>query len=294
MEGWALLQEKKGSAGMQALVQELNAKIDQKVSKEISGQNRRLIVYRTSWIAAAASIILLLGWYFMDHTEVKPPQEQIAQSLAAPMDTTSPVKDSLVKQGLQETKVKFVPPTVVSDCVIADYSTNVLAQEDLAVEVPPMVEQNTRVLGYSVPDVKEKTIAESAGAPAEMKKLKMEKAIVGKSANASEDSSPVFTVVEEMPTFPGGQDSINAFLMRNIHYPKAAREASISGTVFIGFVVDSRGRIGHVRVLRGIGGGCDEEAVRVISIMPDWFPGKQAGKACSVRCTLPIKFTMAD
>jgi TonB family protein len=103
----------------------------------------------------------------------------------------------------------------------------------------------------------------------------------------------IFTVVEESPQFPGGDEERIRFLTENISYPHEAREASIQGTVYITFVVEKDGTIEDVRVLRGIGGGCDEEAVRVIRKMPRWSPGKQRGKPVRVQFNMPIKFSMA-
>jgi len=103
----------------------------------------------------------------------------------------------------------------------------------------------------------------------------------------------IFTVVEESPSFPGGDEARIRFLTENIKYPQIARESSIQGTVYVTFVVEKNGNVTDVRVLRGIGGGCDEEAVRVIKAMPKWSPGKQRGKPVRVQFNMPIKFTLA-
>lgn len=105
-------------------------------------------------------------------------------------------------------------------------------------------------------------------------------------------STPVFTVVEEMPTFPGGDESRVRFLTENIKYPQMAKESGIQGTVYVTFVIDERGRVADVKVLRGIGGGCDEEAIRVVKMMPPWNAGKQSGKPVRVQFNMPIKFTL--
>jgi protein TonB len=102
----------------------------------------------------------------------------------------------------------------------------------------------------------------------------------------------IFTVVEESPSFPGGEEARIRFLQENIEYPQMARESGIQGTVYMTFVVEPSGSVSAVRVLRGIGGGCDEEAVRVIQKMPKWNPGKQRGKPVRVQFTMPIKFTL--
>ncbi len=103
----------------------------------------------------------------------------------------------------------------------------------------------------------------------------------------------IFTVVEESPAYPGGDEARIRFLQENIQYPQMARESGIQGTVYVTFVVEKNGNVTDVRVLRGIGGGCDEEAIRVIKAMPKWNPGKQRGKPVRVQFNMPIKFTLA-
>lgn len=102
----------------------------------------------------------------------------------------------------------------------------------------------------------------------------------------------VFTIVEEMPGYPGGDAKMYEYLGKNIKYPQIARESSIQGRVFVNFVVEPDGSVTNVKVLRGIGGGCDEEAMRVVKSMPKWKPGKQRGKAVRVSYTLPVVFKL--
>lgn len=104
----------------------------------------------------------------------------------------------------------------------------------------------------------------------------------------------VFTFVEVMPEFPGGQGAMNAFIGRNLKYPEQAVEEGIEGTVFVTFVVEKDGKISGARVLRGIGGGCSEEALRVVKSMPNWTPGTQRGQAVRVQYNLPIRFKLAS
>jgi periplasmic protein TonB len=101
-----------------------------------------------------------------------------------------------------------------------------------------------------------------------------------------------FLVVEEMPEFPGGDAGRRIFLKENMHYPQMAREIGIEGRVFVSFVVDEAGRVVEQELLRGIGGGCDEEALRVVGIMPKWKPGRQNGKEVRVRFSMPLIFTL--
>lgn len=102
----------------------------------------------------------------------------------------------------------------------------------------------------------------------------------------------IFTVVESMPEYPGGMAKLMSYLGNSIKYPPLAKESGIQGRVFINFVVEPNGSISNVKVLRGIGGGCDEEAVRVVSQMMKWKPGMQRGKPVRVSYNLPVKFTL--
>jgi len=102
----------------------------------------------------------------------------------------------------------------------------------------------------------------------------------------------IFTIVEKMPEFPGGTEKLFRYLGKNIEYPPMAKDAGIKGKVYVTFVVDKDGSITDVKVLRGIGGGCDEEAIRVVKGMPKWSPGKQRGKSVRVQYNLPINFIL--
>lgn len=95
---------------------------------------------------------------------------------------------------------------------------------------------------------------------------------------------------EQMPEFPGGDDALMAYLQRNIKYPAFALESEIEGVVMVNFVVNADGSISKVNKTKGIGGGCDEEALRVIRNMPKWKPGKQGGQPVPVYFDVPVNF----
>jgi len=105
-------------------------------------------------------------------------------------------------------------------------------------------------------------------------------------------SENVLTFVEKMPEYPGGQKAMEAFISQNLQYPKTAAEKGITGRVLIRFQVDENGNITDIKVMRGIGGGCDEEAIRIIKKMGKWIPGKQNGKAVKTYFTLPVVFSL--
>jgi len=107
-----------------------------------------------------------------------------------------------------------------------------------------------------------------------------------------EEAEPIFVVVESMPSFPGGTSELMKYLYKNLRYPLLAKETGIQGKVFVTFVVEKDGSVTDVRVLRGIGGGCDEEAIRVVENMPSWIPGRQRNIPVRVSFNLPVKFKL--
>lgn len=113
-----------------------------------------------------------------------------------------------------------------------------------------------------------------------------------KSAPMDADTDQVFQVVEVAPEFPGGMEALIKYLSENIKYPEQAKKDTIQGKVYISFVVEKDGSVADAKVLRGIGGGCDEEALRVVNAMPKWTPGKQRNTPVRVQFNLPIAFKL--
>ncbi len=110
-----------------------------------------------------------------------------------------------------------------------------------------------------------------------------------------EEKAPeIFTVVEEMPEFPGGAMEMMKYIQKNIQYPQMAKEAGLSGKCFLKFVVGGNGDISGVSILKGVPGcgECDREAIRVVKSMPNWKPGKQNGRSVPVFFNLPINFQL--
>lgn len=107
---------------------------------------------------------------------------------------------------------------------------------------------------------------------------------------------PVFEVVEERPQYPGGETALVDYLKKNIVYPKADKKDGIEGTSYVQFVVRKTGDVTDVRIFPGAEKRATEamhtEAIRVVNAMPNWIPGRQAGKLVSVRFMLPIKYTL--
>jgi len=182
--------------------------------------------------------------------------DNIKQEEAPPPPPPPPPPEAMVE------KVKFTAPVVVEDTTI---EVSMASMDDL--NKKGNVEAPTEDVVVEVKDEGPKVIETPVQAE-------------------------IFTVVEEQPGYPGGEEARISFLQQNIKYPEEAKELGIQGKVFVTFVVEVDGSITDVRVLRGIGGGCDEEAIRVVRSMPKWVPGKQRGVPVRVQFNLPIKFTL--
>ncbi|HLO91226.1 MAG: TonB family protein [Chloroflexota bacterium] len=167
--------------------------------------------------------------------------------------------------------IKFTPPVIKEDSEVKDEEI-MKTQEEVT----------DSKLSISVADVKGNSNDADAVDLADLET---------KTQVVEEEEKP-FTVVEQMPEFPGGDEARVKFLRNNINYPQIAKESSITGTVYVTFVVGRDGRLANFKILRGIGGGCDEEAIRVLKMMPPWIPGKQGGKNVPVQFNLPIRFTL--
>lgn len=150
-------------------------------------------------------------------------------------------------------------------------------EQPIIQEIPDEVEIEDKIeVNFDV-DVKEETVI---------------KEVVIADAPVVEKADEIFDVVENSPEFPGGMEAWNKYLSSNLKYPTQARRMGVEGTVYVVFVVNTDGSIQDVELLRGIGGGCDEEALRVVAGAPKWTPGKQRGRPVRVRMRLPIRFKL--
>ena len=109
-----------------------------------------------------------------------------------------------------------------------------------------------------------------------------------------ENRPGVYIVVEQMPEFPGGDKEFHQFIADNVKYPAEAKEKGIRGIVYVNFIVEPDGSLSNIKVLKGVGGGCDEEAIRIVESMPKFKPGMQNGEAVRVSYTIPVIFRLED
>jgi len=165
----------------------------------------------------------------------------------------------------------------------------VTRQEQPKPETPPPAPKVTEVLNIVDDDVEIEDELEIEDTEADQE---TEIQAVDIEEEEEEEEAEVFYVVENMPEFPGGTNEMRKFIATNIIYPEIAKENGITGKVYVQFVVNGKGKIEQVKVVRGVDPSLDKEAIRVIKSLPTWKPGKQRGKPVKVSFTVPINFQL--
>lgn len=168
------------------------------------------------------------------------------------------------------------------------------------VEFPPMVvKPDNEVPDKEPPTVKELEVADPGqkdqkGDP--NADIRIEEPVGNADVKQVVEENPnqIFTAVEKQPGFPGGDAKFGAYLGKAIRYPAVARENNVTGRVILTFVVERDGSLTDIKVVRGIGSGCDEEAVRALKASPKWTPGIQNGRPVRVQYSVPVAFSLAQ
>jgi periplasmic protein TonB len=192
-----------------------------------------------------------------------------------PPKTVAPPPPAIKQQKVTAPSVKFVPMTVVP-------------VQQVIEEMPTIADLEGKLIGQ------ETVIADPVrGAiyPPEVAPLGNGQAAAN---NPGIDEPVGMEVLEKYPEFPGGQAAFNKYISRSLRYPMLARENEISGRVFVSFIIEKDGSLSNIKVLRRIGGGCDEEAIRVLKGSPAWVAGVQNGRTVRVAYTMPIFFQLAN
>ena len=130
----------------------------------------------------------------------------------------------------------------------------------------------------------------SLGAQAQTE-IKVEGTLSDSTTSTSKEE--VFTVVDVQPEYPGGKAKMHEFMVKQFNYPTEARNNNIQGRVYVSFIIEKDGSVSNTKVIRGIGYGCDKEAMRIVNAMPNWSPGMQDGEPKRVKFTLPVSFKLA-
>ncbi len=110
------------------------------------------------------------------------------------------------------------------------------------------------------------------------------------SAQTNSDENSVYTKVDKMPEYPGGQVALVKFLSKNIKYPAKYKKDKVNGSVFVSFIIDKTGKVIQAKIVKSLNEECDKEALRVIAMMPNWIPGEKEGNKVNVQFGLPVNF----
>lgn len=273
------------------IVNEINYNFKSKLSTPkihpIKPNNQVLIIA----FSAAASIIIILGLFFLFNQNQKETFVKQVNNIEIKEEIPSiPIPDTNTNQELKP----FNPSVedrknmhqvghkedVRDDAFLSDtYESQEFYLEAIVLSTVPSMNLNPN--NAEVEDKSDIEVEEELN-------IEVEEEM----GNLALREDQVFTIVEQMPEFPEGYEELSKYLKSNLQYPQEAREKRISGRVFISFIVEENGNITHAKIVRGIGGGCDEEAREVIESMPDWIPGKQKGKAVKVQFNMPIVFKL--
>ena len=199
---------------------------------------------------------------------------KLAQKKEAKVERKEPVKVEVEQKVVEKVKssVKFTAPEIKKDDEV-NTEDEIKSQDDLS-------KTNTAIGTFDVKGNDE----------AEGEVLKAKEVVVDE--KPKEDETKVFDVVEQMPSFPGGDAELMKFLHDHMKYPAVAEENGIQGRVICTFVVERDGSITDVKIIKSVDPSLDKEAVRVVKSMPKWNPGKQNGSAVRVKFTLPVTFRL--
>jgi TonB family protein len=275
-------------------------------------------------VAVAASIILFFGIYYIvklrpDLRHPSVAMEKIIPDESVPATITDSIYPSL-QESLEVTPIpgneKRESPIPLRELsrdksvvTVTDNDDLIITENIPSVNNPPLdtspannvAADEVVVVAYKVPaagsnnkdsqPVLKENLNNQPGVIAGVESKRSQKSNITRESEMAEEAA-VFTVVEQMPEFQGGEQKLLEFLSSHMQYPDAARTGGIQGKVYVSFVVNEIGKISDVKILRGIGGGCDEEALRVVKLMPPWTPGKQQGKAVKTMFNLPIDFKL--
>lgn len=307
------------------------------LGREIAALNQRILVQTTekppvrtlhpggrkmpvmkSWIfAAAASVVVLLGFYFLIQRMQQP---EDSHQLAAVMDTIRNEPDQLrqneqvavtdsrnvaVEESIPvrtprpvESRFPEPEPQAPVSVEITEALADTPSASEITVPLPDSLISAPETDQIAVVEIKEMAAAEPpsviegisvGGVAARKEKSSFRTVTINQETTQGE---AIFLSADQMPVFPGGDDSLSAFLRGNLHYPEEALVLGTEGTVYLTFVVEKDGTVSDVRVLRGLSEACNQEAIRVVNSMPRWLPGRQHNTPVRVQYNLSIRFQL--
>lgn len=286
----------------QARTNALNYRIRQRLHKQVlaEAENGKSFSYKPFvWLAAAATIVLFIGGFYVLWMQNQSENMKLAQKLEMESSMGFDKYDTLPfppsesksvltisynrRKGVQSPPVLAIVTEEAGRAASNDVLVKSSATDDVEFsEYRHMKKSDSREdESNASKEYRTNTVPYATHGGAAMKK-----------EETSDESETVLTYVKEMPSFPGGDSERLKFLSKNIRYPQQAAENGIQGPVYVSFVVKKDGSLADIKILKGIGGGCDEEAVRVVKKMPRWNAGYQNGKKVSVLFNMKINFRL--
>ena len=209
------------------------------------------------------------------HTQVIEINSLREAKIEPKVERAEPVRQEDVEKVVEKTinSIKFTAPVIKKDEEV-DPDEQMKTQEEL-------MSSRVAIGGFDV-----------IGNSETGEVLRAKEVLITEPVKPKEEDTKIFSVVEQMPSFPGGMTALMQYLSRNIKYPPVAEEMSIQGRVICTFVVERDGSVTDVRIAKGVDPSLDKEAIRVVSSMPKWIPGRQNGQSVRVKYTLPVTFRL--
>ena len=273
-------------------IENLEEKLNQRIkTKENSENNRHWL------IGIAASIALLIGFgslvYFNLYNSAENPtiaKLEVVQENQENSWTYLEEEELSDKISLSDTEpmiIEVIPPTppaVVVQEVLKIVDDNV---ETAALVIVSSDEATERMVMEKESDNRTKQVARSSSYSTKMMEIPAVSA-----AMEEEDAEIIYQVVEVPPSFPGGLEEMNKFIRENLKYPPLAMEISIQGAVYLKLTIRETGKITNIEVVRSVHKSLDDEAIKVVSLMPDWIPAKMGDRNVASYYIIPIRFTL--
>lgn len=239
-----------------------------------------------SMIIGTSVFALLFGgaFAFTKFKEANAGKDILVDLSATNLDEQLPEEELEIPEELPPPPLDEPPPEVAQEKFLPPEPKK---NEEVKIEEPPPPAEKLEVAVISNKTVEGEAVRDVFVPPPPPK-------VAEEIKIAKTEEEEIFRGVEQNPEFPGGEKAMYAFLSKHIQFPSQAQRANQTGRVTLQFVVEKDGSIGNIRVLKGIGFGCDEEAIRVVKSMPKWNPGRQNGRAVRVYFNLPVHFKLSE
>ena len=226
---------------------------------------------RHTWAMVIVVIIAAVGFSIPTLVKLATPKQKEVMTEVTTLSQEFKKVEPVAPPPALKSSIKFTAPVIKKDEEVRDdeeiKSQEELTQTKVAISIAD-VKGNDELNGKDIAELKE---------------------VITKAPEAEEKP---YTMVEQMPQFPGGDRELLSFIAKNLRYPTIAQENGIQGKVFVRFVVSATGDVKDVKVMRSLDPYCDKEAIRVIQSLPKWIPGKQNGRNVPVYYTVPITFKL--